>query len=152
MLQDAPFDAVHRAAEAANAAAFITQLVRGYDTQVSRTGENFSSGQAQRIALARALFKDAPILILDEATSNLDSATEQGIIQALTTNRHGRTTIIIAHRLSTIINADRIFVMHQGSIVESGTHRDLMTQRSMYYNLFRWQTHESSEQDTLSTV
>lgn len=152
MLQDAPLDAVQRAAEIANAAPFIEQLVRGYDTQVSRTGENFSSGQAQRIALARALFKDAPILILDEATSNLDSATEQGIIQTLTDNRQGRTTIIIAHRLSTIINADRIFVMHQGRMVESGTHHDLMAQRGTYYNLFRWQTHDGSVRELVSTA
>ena len=152
MLQDAPFDAVHRAAEIANAATFITQLVRGYDTQVSRTGENFSSGQAQRIALARALFKDAPILILDEATSNLDSATEQGIIQALNANRQGRTTIIIAHRLSTIINVDRTFVMHDGKIVESGTHSDLMAQRGMYYNLFRWQTQNNSLEEMIQAT
>ncbi|HEY0607367.1 MAG TPA: peptidase domain-containing ABC transporter [Herpetosiphonaceae bacterium] len=150
MLQDAPVDSVYRAAEIANAAPFIQQLVRGYDTQVSRTGENFSSGQAQRIALARALFKDAPILILDEATSNLDSATEQGIIQALTDHRQGRTTIIIAHRLSTIINADRIFVMHQGRMVESGTHHDLMDRRGTYYNLFRWQTHDGSVREPRS--
>jgi ABC-type bacteriocin/lantibiotic exporter with double-glycine peptidase domain len=139
MLADAPSAAVEQAARLANAAPFINDLLRGYDTQVARGGDNFSSGQAQRIALARALLKDAPILILDEATSNLDGATEQGILQALEQHRHGRTTLIIAHRLSTVLSADRIFVMDDGEIVESGTHAELLARRGRYYSLFRWQ-------------
>ncbi len=139
MLADSPSAAVEQAARLANAAPFINDLLRGYDTQVARGGDNFSSGQAQRIALARALLKDAPILILDEATSNLDGATEQGILQALEQHRHGRTTLIIAHRLSTVLSADRIFVMDDGEIVESGTHAELLKQRGRYYSLFRWQ-------------
>jgi ATP-binding cassette subfamily B protein len=139
MLADSPAEAVEQAARLANAAPFINDLMRGYDTQVARGGDNFSSGQAQRIALARALLKDAPILILDEATSNLDGATEQGILQALEQHRRERTTVIIAHRLSTVLSADRIFVMDNGEIVESGTHAELLSRRGRYYSLFRWQ-------------
>ncbi|MBV9791381.1 MAG: peptidase domain-containing ABC transporter, partial [Chloroflexi bacterium] len=136
MMNPTTLDEVRRVARLANADGFISQLMNGYDTQVARGGENFSSGQAQRIELARALLKDAPILILDEATSNLDSETERGILQALTENRHGRTTVVIGHRLSTVVNADHIFVMDKGQIVEHGTHNELIQRRGRYYELF----------------
>lgn len=136
---DAPDEAIRRAAQLAQADAFIRDLRDGYDAQVARGGDNFSSGQAQRIALARALLKKAPILILDEATSNLDSATEQGILEALEEHRHGRTTVVIAHRLSTVLSADRIFVLENGEIVEMGSHEELLHHRGRYYALFRWQ-------------
>ncbi len=139
LMDDVPIDAVHRAAQVAHADSFIDALINRYDTQVARGGDNFSSGQAQRIALARALLKNAPILILDEATSNLDGATEQGVLQALEDQQGSRTTILIAHRLSTVLRADRIFVMDQGQIVESGTHEELLRKRAHYYRLFRWQ-------------
>lgn len=139
MLDHAPHEAVRHAAAMANAATFIDASLRGYHTHVARGGSNFSSGQAQRIALARALLKDAPILLLDEATSNLDGATEQGVLQALEQNRRHRTTVIIAHRLSTVLRADRIFVMHHGEIVEAGTHDELINKRGRYYTLFQWQ-------------
>lgn len=139
MMQDVPTERVEQVAELANAATFINALHKGYQSQVSRSGDNFSSGQAQRIALARALLKDAPILILDEATSNLDGATEQGIIQALDQQRDGRTMVVIAHRLSTVMHADRILVVHQGEIVEAGTHEELMQQQGWYIKLFGWQ-------------
>jgi ATP-binding cassette subfamily B protein len=139
MLNHAPHEAVRQAATMANAASFIDASLRGYNTHVARGGSNFSSGQAQRIALARALLKDAPILLLDEATSNLDGATEQGVLQALEHNRRNRTTVIIAHRLSTVLRADRVFVMHNGEIVEAGTHNELINKRGRYYNLFQWQ-------------
>jgi ATP-binding cassette subfamily B protein len=112
---------------------------RGYDTQVARGGDNFSSGQAQRIALARALLKDAPILFLDEATSSLDSATEHGIRQALEENRRNRTTILIAHRLSTVVKAGRILVLQDGALVETGTHDELLWRGGRDYELFHWQ-------------
>ncbi len=139
MLSDAPMAEVEAAARLANADGFISELFNGYEAQAARGGENFSSGQAQRIALARALLKASPILLLDEATSNLDGATEQGILQALEATRHGRTTVVIAHRLGTIRNADRILVMDSGEIVEAGTHEELWLRRGRYYELFRSQ-------------
>jgi ABC-type bacteriocin/lantibiotic exporter with double-glycine peptidase domain len=152
MLDDIPLERVREVAGLANAATFIDELLRGYDAQVARGGDNFSSGQAQRIALARALLKDAPILILDEATSNLDGATEQAILQALEENRRGRTTIVIAHRLSTVIRADRILVMDQGQIVEGGTHEELLRKQGRYHELFHCQVinAQASEQETLA--
>jgi ATP-binding cassette subfamily B protein len=144
LMADVPLDAVREAARLANADDFITRLIHGYESQVARAGDNFSSGQAQRIALARALLKDAPILILDEATSTLDGETEHAILQALAANRHGRTTIVIAHRLSTVVRADRIFVMDDGKIVEMGTHQELLRRRGRYYDLFHWQLVEGA--------
>jgi ATP-binding cassette subfamily B protein len=139
LLHDAPAEAILHAARLANADEFISDLFNGYDAQVARSGENFSAGQAQRIALARALLKDAPILLLDEATSNLDGATEQGILSALDENRRGRTTVVIAHRLGTIVNADRILVIAGGEVVETGTHDELWAARGRYFELFRSQ-------------
>jgi ABC-type multidrug transport system fused ATPase/permease subunit len=139
LLAEATPEAVQRAAKLANADEFISSLYNGYDAQVARAGENFSSGQAQRIALARALLKDAPILLLDEATSNLDGATEQGILRALAENRRGRTTVVIAHRLGTIVSADRIVVMDEGRVVETGTHEELWARGGRYFELFRSQ-------------
>jgi ABC-type multidrug transport system fused ATPase/permease subunit len=143
-MADVPFEAVQRVARLANADGFIGTLLHGYDSQVAHGGGTFSSGQAQRIAIARALLKDAPIMILDEATSNLDGATEQAILQALEETWRGRTTIVIAHRLSTIRNADRILVMDNGVIVETGTHQELLARRGRYYELFRWQIVEGA--------
>jgi ABC-type bacteriocin/lantibiotic exporter with double-glycine peptidase domain len=137
LMADVAPETVRRAAMLANADEFISRLTGQYEAQVARFGDNFSSGQVQRIALARALLKDAAILLLDEATSNLDGRTERGILQALEENRRGRTTVVIGHRLSTVIKADRILVMHGGQLVESGTHEQLWAARGRYFDLFR---------------
>ncbi len=127
------------AAEAAHAMEFIERLPEGLESRIGDHGARLSGGQRQRLAIARALLKDAPILIMDEATSSLDSASERHIQAALEALRRGRTCIIIAHRLSTVENADRIVVMEQGRIVESGTHRQLLEQQGIYTRLYRTQ-------------
>ncbi|WP_164689630.1 peptidase domain-containing ABC transporter [Herpetosiphon llansteffanensis] len=139
LMRDTDMELIRNAAKIAQADEFISGQMYGYESQVARGGDNFSSGQGQRITLARALLKNAPILILDEATSNLDSATEQGFLQALEENRAGRTTVVIAHRLSTILRADRILVMDAGEIIESGSHEQLLAQAGHYYNLIKGQ-------------
>lgn len=131
------------AATSAHAMEFIEQLPQGIDTEVGDDARLLSGGQRQRIAIARALLKDAPILILDEATSSLDSESEHHIQVALKTLMKGRTTFVIAHRLSTIENADLILVLHEGSIVESGTHAELIAKGAQYSRLHKIQFTES---------
>ena len=127
------------AAHAAHAMEFIEQLPDGFDTIVGEDGVRLSGGQRQRIAIARALLKDAPILILDEATSALDTASERHVQAALHNLTENRSTLIIAHRLSTIENADRIMVISQGQIVESGTHAELIAKDGEYAHLYNHQ-------------
>lgn len=127
------------AAKAANAWDFILQLPQGLDTAIGEDGAKLSGGQRQRIAIARALLKNAPILILDEATSALDTDSERQVQAALSTLMKNRTTLVIAHRLSTIEHADKILVLNQGCIVESGTHDQLKALGGYYANLTRMQ-------------
>jgi subfamily B ATP-binding cassette protein MsbA len=131
-----------QAARAANAHEFITKLPKGYDTIIGELGAKLSGGERQRISIARALLKDAPILILDEATSSLDTEAEIEVQDALETLMKGRTTLIIAHRLSTIRNADRIIVLAKGEIVEEGTHESLLEKRGEYCKFHNMQFKE----------
>ena len=133
---DASNEEVIKAAKLANADPFIRLLPRGYQTQVSEKGHNFSQGQRQLLAIARAILADPRILILDEATSSVDTRTEIHIQQALLRLLEGRTAFVIAHRLSTIRNADQVLVVHNHRIIERGTHDELLAQGGFYYRLY----------------
>ena len=132
-------DAIIAAAKAGNAYDFITRMPQGFDTVVGEQGVRISGGERQRLCIARALLKDAPILILDEATSSLDSAAELEVQKALDTLTAGRTTLVIAHRLSTVKNADRIVVLADGRIVEEGRHGELLKVNGEYRRLYELQ-------------
>jgi ATP-binding cassette, subfamily B, bacterial MsbA len=132
-------DEIIAAAKAANAHNFIMRLPEGYDTMIGEQGAKLSGGERQRISIARALLKDAPLLILDEATSSLDSEAEIEVQAALDNLMKGRTTLVIAHRLSTIRNADRIFVLVNGAIKEQGTHESLLSLDGEYRRLYDMQ-------------
>lgn len=141
---DALLDDIKRAARAANASEFIEKLEKGYDTPIGERGIRLSGGQKQRIAIARAILKDAPILILDEATSNLDSKSEQLVQEALDRLMEHRTTIIIAHRLSTIQHVDQIITLRGGTVEESGSPAELARTGGIYAQLLELQ-HRSSD-------
>lgn len=133
---DATEEEMIKAAEIANASEFIDHMPNGYDTLIGERGVKLSGGQKQRLSIARAILKDSPILILDEATSSVDTETELMIQQALERLIKGRTTIIIAHRLSTVRNADRIVALEGTGIVEAGTHEELLARKGLYYKLY----------------
>ncbi len=140
------------AAKAANAHDFIIRHPLGYDTYIGERGAGLSGGERQRISIARALLYEPKILILDEATSNVDTESEQLIQEALARLTEGRTTIAIAHRLSTLKNSDRIIVMDEGRIIEHGTHEELLALEGMYYKLVKIQTELSREQSVDAVV
>jgi len=136
---EANMEQVEKVARAANAHDFISALPDGYQTVVGERGVILSGGQRQRLSLARALYKNAPILILDEATSNLDTESERLVQQAIDRLMQGRTVVVIAHRLSTIRHANRILVMDQGRIVQSGSHQQLLDEGGIYNELYHLQ-------------
>ncbi len=136
---DASFEQIKEAAQAAHALSFIQQLPEGFDTVIGESGARLSGGERQRISIARAILKNAPILILDEATSSLDTESEREVQQAIENLVQSRTTFVIAHRLSTIRNADRIIVIQDGRIVEEGTHESLLPLGGVYKMLYDMQ-------------
>ncbi|EJV69967.1 multidrug ABC transporter ATP-binding protein [Bacillus mycoides] len=137
---------IEEAARFVQANTFIEKLPEKYDTEVVERGAAFSSGQRQLIAFARTIATNPKVLVLDEATANIDTETEEAIQTALQQMRKGRTTIAIAHRLSTIQDADQIFVMYEGEIIERGTHQELLSEQGLYYNMYLLQNKGSLQQ------
>ena len=133
---DATDEEVEAAAKLANADGFIRRLPNGYDTMLTGDGANLSQGQRQLLAIARAAIADPPVLILDEATSSIDTRTERIVQEGMDKLMHGRTTFVIAHRLSTVRNSDCIMVLEQGRIIERGTHEQLIEEKGRYYHLY----------------
>ncbi len=138
-IEDPDIETVIEAAKMAKAHDFINDMPLRYETMLDENGSNLSGGQKQRLAITRALLKKPDILIMDEATSSLDSISEKAIERTINEHTEGITTIIIAHRLSTIMRCDKIYVMDKGQFIESGTHYELMTKRGLYYDLWKEQ-------------
>ena len=130
---------IEAAAKAAEAHEFILQLPQGYQTIVGERGQKLSGGQRQRVSIARAVLKDPPVLILDEATSAVDNETEAAIQRSMQVITRGRTTLVVAHRLSTIVNANRIYVLEQGRVTETGSHEELIASNGLYASLWKVQ-------------
>ena len=142
---DATDEEVEAAAKAAHAHSFIKRLPKGYDTVIAEDGGNISQGQRQLLCIARVMLVDPPMLILDEATSNIDTRTEILVQEAFQKMMEGRTSFVVAHRLSTIREADVILVMNQGHVVEQGTHQELLAKDGFYANLYNSQFARTEE-------
>lgn len=138
--EDATQEEIEQAARLANCYDFIMQMPQGFDTMIGEGGSTLSGGEKQRISIARAILKNAPVVLLDEATSSLDPENEAEIQQAISRLVQGRTVVVIAHRLKTVVGADTILVLDQGQIVEQGTHKQLLTQNGLYAKLWNLQT------------
>lgn len=135
--EDASEEEIIAAAKAAHCHEFIEKLPKAYQTRLSEGGNTLSGGEKQRIAIARAILKDAPILLLDESTASLDADNEQKIHQALDRLMEGKTVFVIAHRLQTIQNADQIILLKQGRVEEMGSHEELLEKKGHYYEMIR---------------
>jgi len=146
---EASEEQVFRAAKMAELHESIVEWPKGYQTQVGERGLKLSGGEKQRVSIARAILKDSPILIFDEATSSLDSITENSIMRALAQATSGRTSICIAHRLSTVVNCDEILVLDQGEVVERGTHAQLLANPDSHYSVLWNSQHEVALQENL---
>jgi subfamily B ATP-binding cassette protein MsbA len=147
--EETSFEKIAAAVQEAGASEFIDMLPNGYETEIIEGGQNLSGGQRQRLAIARALLTDAPILILDEPTSALDTAHEQWIMETLQRIRRTRTVIIVTHRLETVQTCDRIFILQQGTIVESGTHAELVAKQGVYAQIVQQVTALHTEKSTI---
>ena len=139
-----------RAAELANAHSFIKRLPHGYDTILSDDAGNISKGQAQLLNIARVILNNPQILVLDEATSNVDTRMEVKIQEAINKLLKGRTSFVIAHRLSTIVNADKIIVINNGEIVEMGSHEELINRKGIYYKMYTGIFEEADDESNLA--
>ena len=142
--RNATKEQVLAAAKAAQCESFIEKLPQGYDTEIGENGYTLSGGERQRLSIARALLKDAPIILLDEATAALDPENETLIQHAIGTLIKGKTVIVIAHRLRTVENADKIIVLNKGIIAETGTHAELMEKDGIYREMYRLQRESES--------
>ena len=138
---DATDEEIYKAAELSMCLDFINKLENKYKTMIGENGVKLSGGERQRLSIARAFLKNSRIVLLDEATSSLDTETEKKIQKALDVLTYNKTTIVIAHRLSTILNSDKIYVMDQGSIVGSGKHKDLLNESETYKKFYNRQIH-----------
>ncbi len=138
--EDATREEIEEAARLANCYDFILQMPQGFDTMIGEGGSTLSGGEKQRISIARAILKNAPVVLLDEAASSLDPENESEIQQAISRLVQNRTVVVIAHRLKTIVGADTILVLEQGRIVEQGTHKQLLARNGLYARLWNLQT------------